>query len=168
MSQSSACHFKGNNVNFIDKTRKKTCLTFHLPMINKPCPALRLEKGHYLAWLFWELLERTSVLNPLRNARHCTALLKVLLYARASGTAIPSPPAWVPVELHAKALSLSCIPVGSPCGRSWCATVECACCLQQALPSIYFLNYLWHHSARSLPGGDKRVDMRERTENQSQ
>lgn len=146
----------------------KNCFTLHLPMINKPYPVLRLEKGHHPAWLFWELLERTPVLKPLRNARHCTPLLQALLYAGTSSTATPSPPVWIPVELHAEALSLSCTSVGSQFGRSWCATVECACCLQQALPSIYFLNFLWHHSARSLPGEDKCMDLRERAENQLQ
>lgn len=137
-------------------------------MINKPYPALRLEKGHHPAWLFWELLERTSALESLCNTQQCTPLLEVLLCAGTSGAATPPPPAWIPVELHAEALSPSCISVGSQCGRSWCATAERACCLQQALPSIYFLNYLWHYSARSLPGGDKRVDTRDRAENQLQ
>ena len=137
-------------------------------MINKPYPALRLEKGHHPAWLFWELLERTSVLKPLRNTWHCAPLLLVLFYGGTSGTATPSPPAWIPVELHAEALSSSCTSARSQCGRSWCATVERACCLQQALPSIYFLNCLWHYSARSLPGGDKHVDVGERAENQLQ
>jgi len=92
-------------------------------------------------------------------------LLRVLLYAGTRGTDIPSPTRWIPVELHAEALSPSCVSVRSQCGRSRCATVEHACCLPQDLPSIYFLNYLWHYSARSLPAGDKCVDRRERAEN---
>lgn len=134
-------------------------------MINKPYPALRLDKGHHPAWLFWELLERTSALKPLRNTRHCTPLLQGLLYAGTAGTTTLSPPAWIRVDLHAEALSPSHASMGSQRGRSWCATVECACCLQQVLPSISFPNYLWRYSARSLPGGDKCVDVRERAEN---
>lgn len=138
-----------------------------MPMINKLHPALNWRKGTIPPGCFGSSW-KGCVLELLLNTWQCTPLLQVLLCVGTSGTATPSPPAWIHVELPAEALYPSCASMESQCGRCWFAAVQHICCLQRALPSIYFLYHLWHYSARILPGGDKCVDRRERAENQFQ
>lgn len=106
-----------------------------MPMINKLHPALNWRKGTIQPGCFGSSW-KGCVLELLLNTWQCTPLLQVLLSVGTSGTATPSPPAWIHVELPAEALSPSCASMESQCGRCWCAAVQYVCCLRELYPAF--------------------------------
>lgn len=122
MSQSSACHFKRNNVSNIAKSSKKKMP--HTSSAHHEYPALSLERGHCASWLPGEFSGNDIHLEstPLLQVSNCAG--------RSDTTSLCS-------ASCLSSLSSSLTSAVSQCGRSWYAAVECVCWLLRENVDIF-------------------------------